>query len=172
MAWGLGTIGVKYDLLIFFFLSLSSFTFIHSFPLNSLDTFQRVQTCNRVTRSHSCFKNFKILTPNQIRGHNSLREQQTPASFIISAALKKRREKKGPHDFLQLQSDQRETLRQPLTQSILKVLEACVTLNDVPHLYDSLQNQRIKEIPGGPATFLSDEQGRSIEKTKNEKKKD
>lgn len=110
-----------------------------------------------------------MLTPNQIWGHISLEEQQTPASFIISAALKKSK-KKNPHDFLQLQSDQRETPRQPLTRSILKVLEACVTLNGEPHLYDSLKNQRIKEIPGGPATFQSDEQGRSIGEKKEKER--
>lgn len=78
--------------------------------------------------------------------------------LIMSAALKK---KKACEIFTTSKQPERERLSRPLTPSILEVLEACGTLNGAAHLYNSLPNCGIKQIPWGCVRFLkTDQQGK------------
>lgn len=81
--------------------------------------------------------------------HHSL--GKTPAEACCFHSLCCPYEK--PARLSKVQSSQRQKPKRPLTQSMLKVLQACVTLNGAVHSYDPLPSRVITKIPLGHAAF-------------------
>lgn len=114
------------------------------------------------TRAVGTYLHFKVILTQDQTWSAALLGGPTPASFILSATLLK-----NPARHSQVQSNQREKAKRPLALSVLKVLQACVTLNSTAHLYDPLPSCGITKNSSGTHSLSK---GRWTEQVQEEKK--